>query len=135
MHMLPLRLPPGTDLRAALGQALGPGGPADATAGFVLAGIGSLSVVRLRLAGTDTVFERQGDHELLSLSGSLSPDGPHLHASVADGQGRVIGGHLLAGNIVRTTAELLVALLPGWGFERQADAATGYAELRISRKG
>lgn len=132
MHSLSLRLAPGTDLRAALGQALGPAG---ASAGFVLCGIGSLSVVRLRLAGSDTVFERQGEFELLSLSGSLSPDGPHLHASVADVRGRVTGGHLLAGNTVRTTAELLLAVLPGWRFERRPDPATGYAELRITRTG
>ena len=30
---------------------------------------------------------------------------------------------------VRTTAELLIALLPDWDFSRETDAATGYLEL------
>lgn len=130
MHALPLRLLPGADLRASLSlPASSPG------AGFVLSGIGSLSVLRLRLAGADTAFEQHGDFELLSLAGSLSPDGPHLHACVADDQGRVMGGHVLPGCIVRTTAELLLAALPGWRFSREADSATGYAELRIHHTG
>jgi predicted DNA-binding protein with PD1-like motif len=50
---------------------------------------------------------------------------------VADSTGSVIGGHLCAGSLVRTTAELVVGLLPEWRFCRQLDPATGYAELRI----
>jgi predicted DNA-binding protein with PD1-like motif len=33
---------------------------------------------------------------------------------------------------VCTTAELVIGLLPEWQFNRKLDAATGYAELRIS---
>jgi len=65
---------------------------------------------------------------------SLSPDGVHIHMSVADGSGRVWGGHMQRGCIVRTTAELLVALLPGWRFGRERDPATGYLELSARRK-
>ena len=61
--------------------------------------------------------------------GSVSADGAHLHLSVADAMGRVTGGHLAYGSTVRTTAELLLALLPGWQFGRAIDPATGYAEL------
>jgi hypothetical protein len=56
-----------------------------------------------------------------------------LHASLADARGRVIGGHVSAGCIVRTTAEVLVAFLDGWTFTRPHDAATGYRELSIDR--
>ncbi len=131
MNVLPLRLLPGEDLRLALVPRL----PADAPpAAFVLAGIGSLSALRLRLAGADTAIEYDGDFELLSLSGSVSADGAHLHASVADAQGRVLGGHVLAGCTVRTTAEVLLATLPGWRFSRAIDPATGHAELHIERE-
>lgn len=126
MQTLPLRLPPGADLRLALQLA--------APAAFVLAGIGSLSALALRLAGAAGPTVLQGDFELLTLSGSLSPDGAHLHASVADAQGRVLGGHVAPGCIVRTTAEVLVAVLPDWQFRRQPDAATGYAELVVRLK-
>jgi uncharacterized protein len=53
--------------------------------------------------------------------------------SVADAQGSVVGGHVLPGCIVRTTAELLVAWLDGWAFAREHDAATGYDELVVRR--
>jgi hypothetical protein len=33
---------------------------------------------------------------------------------------------------VRTTAELVIGLLPDWRFSRELDPATGYAELLIS---
>ena len=36
----------------------------------------------------------------------------------------------MPGCIVRTTAEVVIALLPGWEFRRELDAATGYKELR-----
>jgi predicted DNA-binding protein with PD1-like motif len=32
---------------------------------------------------------------------------------------------------VRTTAEVLLALLPEWAFSREPDAATGYDELVV----
>lgn len=54
--------------------------------------------------------------------------------SVADATGRVIGGHVSQGCVVRTTAEVLVALLPEWAFSREPDAATGFDELVIHQR-
>ena len=51
---------------------------------------------------------------------------------MADSSGAVIGGHLCTGSLVRTTAELVIGLLPDWRFNRELDPATGYTELRIS---
>lgn len=128
MHTLPLRLHPGQDLRAALAAVPAAHGM---QAAFVLQGIGSLSVAQLRLAGANQPTELRGDLEILTLAGSLAPDGAHLHISVADSAGRVLGGHVGAGCLVRTTAELLLVLLPAHRFGREADATTGYAELAI----
>lgn len=128
MHIVPMRLEPGQDLRDVLGTVLG---LHQAEAGFVLQGIGSLSVVSLRLAGAKTSQSMQGEFEILTLAGSLGTNGVHLHMSVADAQGKVIGGHLLPGNIVRTTAEIVVAILPDYHFSRVADPVTGFAELHI----
>lgn len=128
MQTLPLRIGAGQDLRAVL-DALVAEHHVDAA--FVLQGIGSLSVARLRFAGRPEFTELRGDLEILTLGGSLSPDGPHLHASVADDGGRVIGGHLGPGCIVRTTAEVLLALVPGWTFTREPDTCTGYDELVV----
>ena len=129
MLPLPLRLNPGDDLRAAVVAALAASGHG---AGFVLQGIGSLSVAQLRYAGVPQPTALRGDLEILTLAGSVSPDGAHLHMSVSDAEGRVLGGHVGAGCIVRTTAELLLALLPGQRFSREHDPQTGYAELKIS---
>jgi predicted DNA-binding protein with PD1-like motif len=128
MQALPLRLAPQQDVRAAL-EAVFAG--QDAGAGFVLQGIGSLSVARIRYAGLSHSTELRGDMEILSLAGTLSPDGAHLHISVADAQGNVTGGHVDYGCIVRTTAELLVALLPAHRFSREVDPSTGFKELSI----
>ena len=35
----------------------------------------------------------------------------------------------MPGCIVRTTAEIVLALLPGWAFSRVPDAETGFKEL------
>jgi uncharacterized protein len=51
--------------------------------------------------------------------------------SVADAEGRVLGGHVAYGCMVRTTAEVLLLLLPGWSFTREPDPATGHAELVV----
>jgi len=129
MQALPLRLHPGDDLRAAVVAALQASGQ---QAAFVLQGIGSLRVAQLRYAGQPQADALHGDLEILTLAGSVSADGAHLHMAVSDAQGRVLGGHVCAGCIVRTTAELLLALLPGQRFTREVDPRTGYPELKIS---
>ena len=129
MQPFPLRLHPGQDLRAALDavlkeQAIG--------AAFVLQGIGSLSVAQLRFAGAVDPTELRGDLEILTLAGSLAPDGAHLHMALSDAQGRVLGGHMAPGCIVRTTAEILLALLPAHEFRRELDVAgSGFRELVV----
>lgn len=130
MEATPLRLLPGDDLRGALDAALAARG---CGAAFVVSGIGSLNVARLRYAGIDTAQTLTGDLEILTLAGTLSPAGSHLHMSVADAEGRVRGGHVAPGCIVRTTAEVLIAWLPAWQFAREVDPATGFAELTVRK--
>lgn len=131
MDLHPLRLTPGADLRRSL-EALATAPGADAA--FVVAGIGSLVNARLRYAGEAVETDIAGPLEILSLSGTLSASGAHLHASVSDASGRVLGGHLGHGSIVRTTAEVLLAPLKGWSLTREADQATGFMELVVRRK-
>ena len=128
MKTLPLRLCPGDDLRAALDAALASTG---AEAAFVVSGIGSLREARVRFAGREAAHHVVGDLEILTLSGTLGRDGSHLHASLADADGRVFGGHVAPGCVVRTTAEILVVVLDEVRFAREADPRTGYAELAI----
>ncbi|CAB3761817.1 DNA-binding protein [Burkholderia sp. MSh2] len=131
MQAHPLRLSPGDDLRASIEAALRRLG---ANAAFVIQGIGSLSVAQLRVAGADAPTELRCDLEILTLAGSVSPDGAHLHMAVSDGSGRVSGGHVASGCVVRTTAEILLALLPAHRFAREPDPRTGFNELVIRRE-
>lgn len=101
---------------------------------FVVSGIGSLVEATLRFAGEPTESKIPGPLEVLSVSGSLTPSGAHLHMAVSDAFGRVYGGHAGYGNVVRTTAEVLVALLPEWSLARELDPATGFNELVVRRR-
>jgi predicted DNA-binding protein with PD1-like motif len=127
-----LRLAPGEDLRLALGEVLASRG---VKAACVLSAVGSFTQAVLRFAGDSEGTAIDGPLELLALSGTISLDGPHLHASVSDAHGNVRGGHVMAGCIVRTTAEIVLGLLPRWEFRRELDAATGYPELLARRLG
>jgi hypothetical protein len=131
MNTLPIRLLPGQDLRRAIEEAVAASG---CDAAFVVSGIGSLAQARIRLAGADQPRSIVGDMELVTLAGSVTTDGSHLHAALATDQGHMIGGHVGFGCIVRTTAEVLLALLPEWRLSRAPDAVTGYDELVVSRK-
>lgn len=125
-----LRLLPGADLRTELESTFRQLQTARGIqAACVISAVGSLSQSVLRYAAQDSGTVQREPLELMTLSGTLGPDGMHLHASVADARGQVTGGHLMAGCLVRTTAEVVLALLPGWVFGREPDTATGYAEL------
>ena len=128
MELIPLRLRPGDDLKQALESwvKLPAGG-----SGWVVSGIGSLAVGQLRLAGRTEPSVLDRDLEILTLQGSLCRSGSHIHITVADANGAVLGGHLCEGSVVRTTAEVLVARLPQWQLQRAVDPTTGYRELEI----
>lgn len=128
MWTLAARLGPGDDLRGGL---LDLAGSAAWRAGWVATCVGSLSRVELRLAGQAGASVWEGDFEIVSLVGTLSPAGAHLHLAVADGGGRTIGGHLRGGCVVRTTAEVVLAVTDELGFGRAADPTTGYDELVV----
>jgi predicted DNA-binding protein with PD1-like motif len=136
MQTLPIRLTPGQDLRHALEAAVR---GQNCHAAFVLSGIGSLFDAHLRFAGGATTQRQPGDTEILSLSGTVAFDGrhssSHLHMALTTASGSVVGGHVAPGCIVRTTAEVLLALLPGWDFSRAPDVMTGYDELVIRTRG
>ncbi len=126
-----LRLRPGADLREAL-EAFARSTPV-AAAGVVSA-VGSLSVARIRLAGAKEIRALQGPWEVVSLNGTVGAGGAHLHAMVSDADGRCLGGHVCAGCIVHTTAELVLLELPGLRFDRTRDPQTGYPELDIQAR-
>lgn len=125
-----IRLPPGSDLIGGIDHWCRSHGIAAAT---VLSGIGSVRAARIRFAGREEVGELPGPLEILFLQGTVSPDGCHLHVGVSDPDGCVTGGHLKPGTPVATTAEIVIAELPGWRFHRVLDPRTGCLELEARR--
>lgn len=120
-----VRLEPGLDLRVQL-ESVDLEGYAGAT---ILSCVGSLRETRLRLAGASEIWASGQPVEIVSLVGTFSHDGVHLHLSVSLPTGEVIGGHLLDGSIIRTTAEMMIALLRGPRLVRRSDPTTGFKEL------
>ena len=131
MRTIAVRLRPGADLKAELAALAAREG---VRAGWVLTCVGSLSRVRLRLASGAEHRTWQGPFEIVALTGTLSPDGGHLHLAVADHQGRTVGGHLAEGCTVRTTAEVVLAADDRLVFAREHDPATGYDELVVRER-
>lgn len=123
-----LRLHPGADLRQQLVAFVQAHRIA---AGTLLTCVGSLTDVTLRLANQDGPTTYQGHFEIVSLVGTLSTHGSHLHLAVADSTGRTLGGHLLDGCRVYTTAEIVLGALPALEFRRETDPTFGYQELTV----
>ena len=97
--------------------------------------VGCVYKARIRLADGETIEEYDDRYEIVSLTGTVSPDGSHMHVSLADEDGRVIGGHMCNGCLVNTTAEVvLVSLDEEYRFSREYDDSTGYDELVIRKR-
>ncbi|MBI5274421.1 MAG: DNA-binding protein [Chlamydiales bacterium] len=72
--------------------------------------------------------------EIVSLVGTLFCHGCHLHVALSDELGSTIGGHVMDGCIIYTTAEIIIGDATHLEFKRQQDSATGYSELVITSK-
>ncbi len=121
-----LRLLPGDDVRATLrGWADDKGIEAAA----IVSAVGSVRRAMLRFGGQEKGTLIEGDLEVCALSGTLSRHGLHVHLAVAHADGRMEGGHLLDGTLVRTTLEIIIQEIGGVRFERRHDERTGYDEL------
>lgn len=124
-----LRLRPGDDLRQQLTAFVA---AHRLEAGAVLTCVGSLTDVSLRLANQEAATHYHGHFEIVSLVGTLSASGGgHLHLAVADSTGRTLGGHLLDGCRIYTTAEIVLGALPALRFGRETDPTFGYKELVV----
>ena len=100
-------------------------------AGCVLSGVGSLTHVTLRLADQDFYSEYDGHFEIVSITGTVSIHGSHLHIAISDGSGKTIGGHLESGCKIYTTAEIVVALFNDVIYKREFAEDSGYDELAV----
>lgn len=127
----PLRLFPAQDLKHELQRFVQ---EKNIQAGCIVTCVGSLQRAALRFAGRDntTIFEQR--FEIVSLTGTLGLDGVHLHIALSDENGVTLGGHLMDGNSVYTTAEVVIAELLDVEFRREVDPITGYKELVVRQR-
>ena len=100
-------------------------------AGCILSGVGSLSHATLRLADRDYNSEYEGSFEIVSITGTVSLHGLHLHISISDGDGRTIGGHFESGCKIYTTAEIVLVVFNDVVYKREFAADSGYDELTV----
>jgi uncharacterized protein len=131
MKTYALRLHPHQDLKAELIRF---SKDHDLQAGIVLTCVGSLEKTALRMAGQDRIQTWDEKMEILSLVGTLSADGLHLHLAVANGEGQTYGGHLVEGCLIYTTAEIALGDLTDLRFIRAIDPETGYKELEVAKR-
>ena len=103
-------------------------------AGCVLSGVGSLTHAVLRLANRETLNEYTGYFEIVSITGLVSMHGSHVHISISDGDGVTIGGHLVSGCKIYTTAEIVIAAFSDVVYKREFAEDSGYDELVVYKK-
>ena len=125
MQTLPIELEPGQDLHLALSELA----VQQQLSGFVLGVVGNLSQATFRCPGQQQPTRMSGELEVITLNGTFSPSGVHLHLSLSDGACQVWGGHLEPGTIVLKGAQLLLGLsgLP----EAQAVQSQERVELAV----
>jgi len=100
-------------------------------AGCVLSGVGSLTHVNLRFANQETYANFDGHFEIVSITGTVSIHGSHLHLSVSGEDGTTIGGHLDSGCKIYTTAEIVLAVFVDVVYKREFAEDSGYEELVV----
>jgi uncharacterized protein len=131
LQVYALRLRPGQDLKVELQQFID---REKIEAACVLSCVGSLRKARIRYANQPEFVETEQKFEIVSLTGMLANTGSHLHLSLSDSTGHTLGGHIAEGNIIYTTAEIVIGIMPQYRFSRQHDPESGYKELHIKPK-
>ncbi len=103
-------------------------------AAFIATCVGSLEQINLRYANQPSNFQKNGHFEIVSLVGTFNESTSHLHLSVSDSTGSTIGGHVLEGNKIYTTAEIVIGELSDVEFARELDSTYGYQELKVKKR-
>ena len=104
-------------------------------AGIILTCVGSLEHYSLRFANQQQTTQSTGHFEIVSLTGTFTNTKAHLHLCISDTTGSTLGGHLMEGCRIYTTAEIAVAELTELEFDRTLDATYGYDELEVKQRG
>lgn len=128
-HFHTFRLLPGQDLFAEIQQFVD---SRNIQAGVILSAVGSLTHATLRLANRSSYTEFAGPFEIVAMTGTVSVNGSHLHLAISDGDGKTLGGHLVQGCKIYTTAEIVLAEFQNVVYHREPCPLSGYEELVVS---
>lgn len=131
MQAITFRLRPGQDLFAEIERAVSGN---HIEAGCILSAVGSLTHATLRLANREFSSSYDDHFEIVSMTGTVSTHGSHLHLSISDEDGKTIGGHLEPGCTIYTTAEMVLAIFDDVVYKREFAADSGYEELVVYNK-
>lgn len=124
------RLKPGQDLKKEIETFTQ---QENIQAGWINTCVGSLTHTNIRFANQPAGSVAEGHFEIVSLTGTVSVNGAHLHISVSDSTGKTFGGHLLENNIVYTTAEIVIGESKEHVFTREKDGTTPWEELQVRK--
>jgi len=132
MKIYTFRLKPGQDLFDSIEAFVA---DKKIEAGCVLSAVGSLTHATLRLANREHYNDYEGHFEIVSMTGTVAMSGSHIHISISDGDGEMIGGHLVSGCKIYTTAEIVLAAFDNVTYARELlENDSGYEELVVREK-
>lgn len=123
-----IRLKPGQDLKNEITALVK---EKNIKAGWVNTCVGSLTHYTIRFANQPQGSKGEGYFEIVSLAGTVSINGLHIHISISDSKGKTIGGHLMEGCTIYTTAEIVISETGKYVFSREKDGSTEWEELQI----
>ncbi len=128
-----LRLKPGMDLKQEMATFVETNQLQSAS---ISTCVGSLRELIIRPANQKKLLHLKGHFEIVSLTGTFADKGKHnhIHISVSDSTGNTIEGHLVNGNIIYTTAEIVIINNRNMIFTRVKDSETTFYELKVINK-
>ena len=125
------RLKPGQDLKSEIQKVVA---EKQIKAGWISSCAGSLTNYNIRFANQPGGNSDSGHFEIVSLTGTVSVNGSHIHISISDSSGKTLGGHLLEDCKVYTTAEIVILSTDKYEFKREKDGSTPWDELQVEEK-
>ena len=125
------RLKPGEDLKQGIQKFIT---EKQIKAGWMSTCVGSLTHYSIRFANQPNANTDSGHFEIVSLTGTVSVNGSHIHISLSDSTGKTIGGHLMDGCKIYTTAEIVIMSSDKFIFKREKDGSTPWEELKVEEK-
>ncbi|XP_054257891.1 bifunctional protein GlmU-like isoform X3 [Macrosteles quadrilineatus] len=135
MHVSTERFLPGEELKTSLQQYVATQG---LEAAFIITCVGSVSKATLRFSTQQSgpgsekeVTYRKEYFDILSLVGTVSQGGAHLHVVLGRADGTVVGGHLVGNAKIHTTAEVVIGESLAEVYIRKNDPNTTFNELEI----